>query len=98
METVFLSLCHTRIAGQESSSLESGAEFLIGFDQGSGNPQPDGSGLPGHPTTSYPADDVKTSGAVRQLHGLQNDKPAGLIGKEIIEIPFIDRYITAAGD
>jgi hypothetical protein len=97
VQTVLLSFGHARVAGQESCSFERRAEFGVGFDQGPGYPQPDSPRLAGHSSAGHPADDIEPSGAARQFHGLQDYQPAGLVGKEIIEIPIVYRYVSTAG-
>ena len=78
LETVLLSLLHTRVAGQEAGGLQSGTIVSIGSQQSAGNTVTDCAGLTGDTAACNVGDDVELTGGAGNAEGLVHDELQGL--------------------
>ena len=74
LEAVFLTLFHTRIAGEEAGFFQNGAQLLVVLQQCSGNAVTDSTGLSGDAAAANVADNVKVAVGVGQLQGLADNE------------------------
>src|SRR5699024_577878 len=94
-EAVLLSLLHSRVAGQETSSLE-GRTILIRIclQQGTRDAVTDCASLAGEATANDGALDVELIGGVRCLQRLTNDQLQGIEAEVIVDGAVVDLDLT----
>ena len=78
LQTVLLTLLHTRIAGQETSGLQGGAVLLVDLQQSAGDAVADGAGLAGHAAAGDGSNDVNLAHQLGGDQGLTNDQLQGI--------------------
>ena len=97
LETVLLSLLHTRVAGQEAGGLQSGTVLSVGGQQSAGNTVTDSTGLTGDTATCDVGNDVELTGGAGNAEGLVDDELQGLETEVIIDGTAVDGDLTGAG-
>ena len=90
LQTVLLTLLHTRIAGQEASGLQSGTIVLVSQQQGAGNTVTDSAGLAGHAAAGNGSHDVELLDVAGGDQGLANQQLQGLQAELIVDVTTID--------
>ena len=97
LETVLLSLLHTRVAGQEAGGLQSGTVVHIGGQQSAGNTVTDSAGLAGDTAACNVGDDVELTGSTGNAEGLVDDELQSLETEVIIDGTAVDGDLAGAG-
>ena len=75
LQTVLLTLLHTRIAGEQTGSLQGGTVLLVGQQQGAGHTVTDGAGLAGHAAAGDGSNDIHLAQGVGGSQGLTDPIP-----------------------
>ena len=97
LETVLLSLLHTRVAGQEAGGLQGGTVVRVSGQQSAGNTVTDCTCLAGDTATGNVGDDVKLAGSAGYAEGLVNDELQGLETEVLIDGTAVDGDLAGAG-
>ena len=95
-QTVLLSLLHSGVTGQETSGLQSSAEFRIDLKQGAGNAVTDCAGLTGNAAACNGADDVNGTQSLGSNQRLTNDQLQGVQTEILVNVTAIDGDGTSA--
>ena len=97
LETVLLSLLHTRVAGQEAGGLQSGTVVRVCCEQGAGNTVTDSTCLTGDTAACNVRNDVELAVGAGYAEGLVDDELQGLETEVIIDGTAVDGDLAAAG-
>ncbi len=97
LETVLLSLLHTRVAGQEAGGLEGGAILGIGSEQSAGNAVTDSAGLAGDAAAGDVGNDIELTDSAGNTEGLVNDELHGLQTEVIIDGTAVNGDLAGTG-
>ena len=89
-KTVFLTLFHSRVTGQESSLLEGGTEFCIVLKQSAGQAMADCAGLAGDAAALDGADDVEFTLGLSQCEGLTDDEFQRIQAEILFDVTAVD--------
>ena len=95
-EAVLLTLLHTRIAGEEASGLQGGAELLIGQQQGAGHTVTDSAGLTGDAAAGDGGNDVHLAQLLGGSQGLTDQQLQGLQTEVLVDVTAVDGDRTGA--
>jgi len=96
-ETVFLSLFHSRVTGQEAGLLEFRTKVRIIDEKGAGNAVADGAGLAGETAALDASDNVDLLGSAGELEGLTDDDLQGLKTEVVVNVSVVDGDLAGAG-
>jgi hypothetical protein len=97
-QSVFLPLFDPRVPRQQTGLLEHGPELPVELDQGPGDPEPDGFGLPLGPASADPQEDVELVLRLREEERLADDDLVG-VQAEIFAVrprPLVDEQRDVA--
>ena len=89
-ETVLFALFHSRVAGQETGSLQSGAIVLIQNDEGAGDAMTDRAGLTGNAAAFDGGFHIDLADGAGSDQGLTDDELQGLKAEIIIDLTAVD--------
>jgi len=95
-ETVLFTLFHSRVAGQQTGGLESGAVVLVHDEQRAGDAVADGAGLAGNAAAGNGGLDVDLADGAGGDQGLADDELQGLETEVIVDVTAVDRDDAAA--
>ena len=99
MQTVFLTLFHSRIARHEACRFERGTEFGIRYDESSGDAVTDGTRLSGRSAASYVDGYVVLVESRGEIEGLTYDELERLESEVIVDASLVDDDVAfAAGN
>ncbi len=97
LETVLLSLLHTRVTGEEACCLESGLVSLVREDESAAETVTDRTCLSGETAALNGCNDIELAGSVGYAEGLVNDELKGLETEVLIDVLAIDGDSTGTG-
>ena len=97
LETVLLSLLHTRVAGEQAGSLESSTILCVNIQESAGNTVTDCACLAGDTAAGNVCNDVKLAGSAGNAEGLVDDELQGLEAEVIIDGTAVDGDLAGAG-
>ena len=97
LETVLLSLGHSRVSGQEACLLERGAELRIILKERSGDTVTDSAGLAGDTAAVDAADDVELFTRAGEFERLADNELESLKSEIIVYISVVDDDFAGAG-
>ena len=96
-ESVFLTLFHSRVTGQEPGLLQDRTELLaVKLNQSSGQSVADSAGLAGNAAACNGGLNVKLAGSTGELQRLANQQLEGLQAKIIVNISAVDGDLTSS--
>ena len=90
LQTVFLALLHSGVAGQQASGLQDGAVLLVDQEQSAGNAVADGAGLAGDAAAGDGGDDVHLAQLLGGDQGLADQQLQGLQTEVIVDVTAVD--------
>jgi len=90
LQTVFLALLHTRIAGEETGLLEDGTVVGVDEQQSAGNAMAQSAGLTGHTAALDGGDDINLTEGLGRGEGLTDDHLEGLETEILVDVAAVD--------
>ena len=90
LQTVLLSLLHSGVTGQETSSLQRGTVLGVQHNQSAGNAVTDSAGLAGNAATCDGANDINGTQGLGGDQGLTNDQLQGVEAEIIVDVTAVD--------
>ena len=97
LQTVLLTLLHTRIAGQEASLLQDSAVLIALLQQGAAQAVADSASLTGNTAAGNADDDVILALEAQQDQRRADDQLQGLQTEVVVDITIVDGDLTGAG-
>ena len=94
LQTVFLTLLHTRIAGQEAGLLQDGAVLGVHQQQGAADAVTQGAGLTGNAAAFHGSNDIHLAQGIGGGQGLTDDHLQGLQTEVLVDIAAVDGDIA----
>ncbi len=99
LEAVLLAFLHTRVAGEETSLLQHGAQVLaVILQQGAGHAVADSAGLAGDAAAGHAADNVELLVGAGEGQGLTDNKLQRVQTEIIVNISVVDRDLAGTLD
>ena len=96
LETVFLTLFHSGITGQETCFLENGAKLGVILEQSTGKTVADGAGLAGNSAAAYATNDVEFAVRLGDCERLTNDELKSFKTEIFVNVTVVDGDFAGA--
>ena len=98
LETVLLSLDHTRVATEEACLLEGGTEAFVCLAKSACETVTDRTCLSGITAAANEGDDVELAFGIGNSEGLVNDELESIEAEIVVDVTAVDGYNTGAGN
>ena len=97
LQTVLLTLLHTRIAGQEAGLLQNGTVLIALLQQGAAQAVTDRTSLTGNTAAGNADDDIVLALQAQQDQRRTDDQLQGLQAEVVVDITIVDGDLASAG-